>query len=38
LQYMQRALKILQNSYGPDNPTTKMVAGNVEQIRKAMHQ
>lgn len=35
LSYCQRALKILTDSYGPDNPTTKTVAANVQQIEQA---
>jgi len=30
--YTQRALKILEDSYGPDNPLTKKAAANLEQL------
>jgi hypothetical protein len=35
LSYTERALKILQNSYGSDNPITKKVAANLERIKQA---
>jgi hypothetical protein len=38
LSYTQRALKILQNSYGPDNPLTKRAAANLEHIKQAKQQ
>lgn len=33
---VQRALKILQNTYGPDNPITKTTTANLEHIKQAM--
>lgn len=35
LNYSQRALKILEKWYGPDNPTTKQVAENLDSIKRA---
>ncbi|MFA7060352.1 MAG: tetratricopeptide repeat protein [Pedobacter sp.] len=34
LRYMERALKILEKSYGTDNPSTRKVRGNYEAMRK----
>ena len=31
---VQQALKIDEKVYGPDNPTTKAVAANLERIRQ----
>jgi hypothetical protein len=33
LTYTQRALKIDEKVYGPDNPTTQAVAANLDRIR-----
>jgi hypothetical protein len=35
---MQRALTILKNSYGPDNPLTKEATADLEQIKQAKQQ
>lgn len=35
LTYSKRALKILTDHYGPDNPLTKMAAANLEEIEQA---
>jgi hypothetical protein len=35
LSYTEHVLKILEKSYGTDNPRTKTVAANLEQIKKA---
>jgi hypothetical protein len=36
LKYTQRALTIFEKVYGPDNPSTKVVARNLEGIKQAM--
>lgn len=38
LAYTQRALKILTQIYGPDNPSTRTAAGNAKHIQTQMNQ
>ena len=33
LSYIQRALRILEKSYGPNHPTTKQAAAGLERIK-----
>jgi hypothetical protein len=36
MEYARRALRILQATYGPDNPTTKIAAGNLAIFEEAL--
>jgi hypothetical protein len=36
LEYTRRALRIFQATYGPENPQTRIVAGNLAVIEKAL--
>ena len=34
LQYTRRALRILESTYGPENPSTQTVAANLRELER----